>query len=128
MFSDERDLELVAANDVADEHVVSPVVSAFGCAPRHRVCLLQDDFVSVEQPRNLDGYFFTSFRRSRNQRRLRDIMSHREAHAPEHLDSFGDFVDKLVLLVVVRIEKQMQLMERWPCDLPVMLFVQIAQL
>src|SRR5262249_56444485 len=107
VFGDEPDLKLVAPNHVAHEQVVCAVVSAFGRAPSHRARLLQDDFVSVEQPRNLDRCFLTAFWRSRNQRSFGRVMSHGEAHAAERLNAFSDLVDKLVLLLVMLVEEQM---------------------
>jgi hypothetical protein len=54
-------------------------------------------------------------------------VSHCDADAAEQLDSFGDLVDELVLLLVVLVEEQMQLIKRRPCHLPVVLLVQVAQ-
>jgi hypothetical protein len=54
-------------------------------------------------------------------------VSHREADAAQELDAFGDFVDKLILLAVVLVEQKVQLVERRPADLPMMLLVQISQ-
>jgi len=41
-------------------------------------------------------------------------VSHCDADAAEQLDSFGDLVDELVLLLVVLVEEQMQLIKRRP--------------
>src|SRR5438094_1744756 len=86
VFGDEPDLQFVAADHVADKEVVRAVVAGLGCAPRHGASFLQDDFVSMEEARNLHGHFLTSFWRSRNQRHIHDVVGHRHAHATEQLD------------------------------------------
>jgi hypothetical protein len=54
-------------------------------------------------------------------------MGHCDAYPAEHLDSLGDLVDKVILPFVVLVEQQMQLFERRPCCLPVVLLVQITE-
>src|SRR3954469_24630014 len=67
VLGDEPDLELIGANHRAYEEVVRPVVTGFVGQAGHRAGLLQDDFVGVENTRDLDGDRLTALWRPRNQ-------------------------------------------------------------
>jgi hypothetical protein len=51
----------------------------------------------VQEARNLRGRLFTAFRRARNERRLGHIGCHRQTHAAQKLNSFGDRIDQFAL-------------------------------
>jgi hypothetical protein len=127
VLGDEPDLQFVAADHVAHDQVVRPIVAAFGRTPRHRARFLQYDLVRVQQARDLHRHLLSTLGRTRNQRRLGDVVSHGHADATRQLDALGDLVDEVVLLAVVFVEQQVQLIEGWPRDLPVVFLVQIAQ-
>ena len=94
--------------------VIGSIVAAFGRASRHRPCFFQHDLVRMQQARNLDRCLFATLRRPGNECRLGDIVCHRDAHAAQELNALGDFVDKLVLFVVVLVEQEMQLIKVGP--------------
>ena len=127
MFGNEPDLQLVAADYAADDQIIRAIVAAFSRATCHRACFLQHDLMRVQQPRNLNRYFFAPLRRSWNHRRLGHVVGHGDADAAEELDSLCDGIDQLVLLVMMFVEQQMQLIERRPRHLPVVFLVQVAQ-
>jgi hypothetical protein len=60
-------------------------------------------------------------------RYLGNIVRHCDADAAEELYPLGDGVDQFHLLVEVLVEKQVQLVERRPGDLPVRFLVQIGE-
>src|SRR5947209_12481791 len=66
-------------------------------------------------------------RRPFDARMLSDIMRHANCHATESLNSLGNLVDHLVLLLVMRVEQQVQLIKRVSRYLPVMLFVHLSE-
>src|SRR5207249_5310173 len=105
IVGNEPDLQLVRPNDVAHEEVVGAVIARLRRLPRHRPRLLQDDFMGMKQSGDLRGNLLTLSRRSRDQRHLRHIMSHGDAHAAQRLDPFRDGVDQLSLFVEVRSEE-----------------------
>src|SRR5215469_14070966 len=49
VFRQEPHLQLVGADDIADQHVVGSVVTRIRGLPRHAACFLQNDLVSFEQ-------------------------------------------------------------------------------
>ena len=104
MFGNEPDLQFVLANHVADDQIVRAIVTAFSRTPSHGTSFFQHDFVRMQQSRDLDGDLFAASWWSRNQRRLGDVVSHRDTHAAEQLDPLGDRIDRLVLLLVMLVE------------------------
>ena len=72
VLGDEPDLEFIAANDVADQQIVRPIVAAAGGQPRHRASLLEYHLVCVEQPRDLDRRRLASAGRARDDGRFRN--------------------------------------------------------
>ena len=126
MLGDEPDLQLIAPNDLADKQVVCPVVTGVGCPPCHSASLLQDNFMGMEQAGNLDGHFLASFWWTRNRCGIGDVGGDRNADAAEKLNTFSNLVDKIVLLLIMLVKQQVQLIERRPCHLPVVLLVQVA--
>src|SRR6266566_2771965 len=111
MFGQEPDLEFVGANDVADQHVVGAVVAGFAGLLGHGASFFEQEFVSVEEPRNLYGNLFAAARRAGNDGSLGDVGGHGQADAAERLEAFGDGVDQFVLLFIMLIEKKMNLIE-----------------
>ena len=81
----------------------------------------------MQQAGDLHRQFLATFRWPRNQRHIGHVRRHRDAHAAQYLNAFGNRVDKLILLAVMLVEQQMQLIERRSRDLPVVLLVQVAQ-
>src|SRR5438128_11292790 len=127
MFGDEPDLQLVMANYVAGDQIVRAIVTAFSRTASHGTSFSQHDFVRMQQSRDLDGDLFAASWWSRDQRRLGDVVSHCDTHAAEQLDSLGDRINRLVLLLVVPVEQEMELTERRSRKLPMMFLVQIPQ-
>jgi hypothetical protein len=74
-----------------------------------------------------DGNLLTAARRTLDPRNLSNIVRHRDADAAKELYPLGNGVDQFHLLVEVLVEEQMQLVERWPGNLPVRFLVQIAE-
>ena len=83
VFGNEPDLQVVAADYAADDQVIRAIVAAFSRATCHRARFLQHDLMCMQQPRNLNRYFFASLRRSWNQRRLGHIVGHGYADTAE---------------------------------------------
>ena len=81
----------------------------------------------VEKARNLNGDLFAAAGRPRDDRRLGDVGRHREADTAEELDSLGDLVHELVLLLVVFVEEEMELVEGVAGHLPVVLLVHVPK-
>jgi hypothetical protein len=78
----------------------------------------------MEQPRELHGNLLAAAGRARDQgRRLRHVVRHRETHAAQRLDPLGDGVHQLALFSEVLVEEEVELVERRPTDLPVVLLV-----
>src|ERR1039458_5030263 len=127
LFVHKPDLQLVQTKNVADQQVIGPIVSArrrgSGCLAR----CPNDEFVRLYQTEQLNGNIFTGPRRAGNARRFGNIVRHGDGNSAEGLNAFGQCVDKLSLFAVVLVEKKMELVERGTRDLPVVLFVQVAQ-
>ena len=49
MFGEEPNLQLVAANHLADQQIVGAIVAGVGGNLGHGMCFLQDDFVGFQQ-------------------------------------------------------------------------------
>ena len=81
----------------------------------------------MQQPRNLHRHFVAAARRARNQRCLRHVVGHGDAHAAQRLDPLRDGVHEFALLIEVLVEEKMELVERRPADLPVVFLVQVPQ-
>ena len=127
MFGEEPDLEFVGANDIADEKIVGAIVAGVIGFFGHGASFLEDHFMGFEEAGNLDGSFFAAARWARNDGCLRNIRGHGDADAAEELDAFGDRVHEFDLFAEMLIEEHMELIEGVADDLPVMLFVEIAQ-
>jgi len=98
VFRDEPHLQFVSPDDVADQQVVGPIVARLRGATSHRAGFLDHDFVRVKQTRDLDRRLFAPAGRPRDERRLGDVVRHRDADTAEQLDTFRDRIDELVLL------------------------------
>ena len=70
---------------------------------------------------------FPAHGRARDQSSFRDVGRHGEAHPAERLNPFRDGVHETALFFKVFVEKEMEGVERGPGDLPVVLFVEVAQ-
>ncbi len=127
VFGDKPNLKLVGADDFAHEEVVCAVVAGFGGLLGHRASFLQKNFVGFEETRDLDRNFFAATRRAGNDAGFSDVCGHGEAYAAEKLDALRDGVHEFVLLFVVLIKEKMKLVESVAGDLPMVLFVEIAE-
>src|SRR5262245_9507599 len=76
----EPDLELVTPDDVAHDEIICPIVARLRRAARHRSCLFEHDFVSMEESRDLCRRFLAALGWPGNQGRLGDVRCHRNAH------------------------------------------------
>jgi hypothetical protein len=126
MFAEEPDLKLVGAKDLTDDQVIRPIVANFGSAAPKRSSQADDDSVGIEQSRQLNRDLFPSPWRPFDPGGLRHIRRHRQAYSPEQLNTFGDRVNQLDLLAIVFVVQQMELIESRTGNLPVRLFVQVA--
>src|SRR5579862_2321001 len=127
MLTQEPCLQLVAAQNFADNQIVRAVVSEFAGTVRQFANLSNDHLMCVHQPGKLYRDGLTSARWTLDSRHLSNIVRHRDADAAEELYPLGDGVDQFHLLVEVLVEKQMQLIERRSGDLPVRFLVQITE-
>src|SRR5215468_6576572 len=127
VFRDEPHLQFVSPDDVADQQIIGPIVARLGGATSHRAGFLDQDFVRVKQTRDLDRRLFAPAGRPRDERRLGDVVRHRDADTAEQLDTFRDRIDELVLLAGVLVEEQMELVEARTRNLPMVLLVEVAQ-
>jgi len=69
------------------------------------------------------GNLLAAAGRTRDQGRLRHVVRHRETHTAQRLDPLGDGVHQLALFSEVLVEEEVELVERRPTDLPVVLLV-----
>src|SRR6266851_1119292 len=127
MFGDEPDLQLVGADDVADQKIVGAVVAGFVGLFGHSAGFLEDHFVSLEEARNLNRHFFAAARWTGNDGGFGDVGGHGQADGAEALNAFGDAVYQFILFFVVFIEEQMYLVEGVAGYLPMMFFVEITK-
>src|SRR3984957_873954 len=127
MLGEEPDLKLLGSNALADDQVVGAVIARVRSLLRHGVRFLEDEFMSFEQARDLHRGFFASARRPRDQGGFGDVVRHGDADAAQELNALGYGVHQFVLLAVVLVEQKMELVERVAGDLPVVLFVHVAQ-
>src|SRR5689334_12570706 len=127
MFGDEPDLKLVGANDVTYEEVIRAIVACFRSLFGHSARLFEENFVSFEKARNLNGHFFASTGRTGNDSCFGNVRRHGETNAAQKLDTLGNGVNEFVLFFVMLVEEKMELVKSVACDLPVMLFVEVAK-
>ncbi len=127
MLGNKPRLQLVRTNHIADQQVVGAVVASVGGFLGHSARFFEDELVRFQQPRNLHGHFLAAARRPGNHRCFGNIGRHRNAYAAKKLNALSDGIDQLALLVVVLVEKQVELIKRVSCDLPMMLLVHVAQ-
>src|SRR5690242_9858528 len=127
MLTQEPRLQLIAAQNFADNQIVRAVVPEFAGAACQFSSLSNDHLMRVQQSGKLYRDRLTSARWTLDSRHLSNILRHRDADAAKELNPLGDGVDQFHLLVEVLVEKQMQLVERRPGDLPVRFLVQIAE-
>ena len=114
MFGQKPHLKLIGAHHVADQQIVGPgvpvLIGRFGGFPG----LAKNRLVRFEKARNLNRNFFAAARRTFDSGHLSHVVRHRHADPAQQLNSFGNLVHQLVLLLVMFVEKQMQLIERMP--------------
>src|ERR1039457_5569966 len=127
LFVHKPDLQLVQTKNVADQQVIGSVVAASRCGSGRLAGCPNDEFVGLHQTEQLNGNVFTAPRRAGNARSFGNIVRHGDGNSAEGLNAFGQRVDKLSLFAVVLVEKKMELVERGTRDLPVVLFVHVAQ-
>ena len=127
VFSQKPDVELVRAQDTAHEEIIRAVVPVVGGGLGRLPDFPDHDLVGLEQPRELNGRLLPATGRPGNAGGLGDIGGHRDAEASERLDSRGDVVDELHLLLAVFVEEPVKLMEGPARELPVVLLVEVAE-
>lgn len=127
MFGEEPDLELVGPNDFADDEIVGAVIAGVGRLLGHGMRFLENEFVGFEEAGDLHGGLFSSARWARDHRGFGDVGRHRKADSAEELNALGDGIYELVLFSVMLIEEQVELVKGVARDLPVVLFVHVAQ-
>src|ERR1043166_2934839 len=127
MLREEPDLRLVHTDDVAHKQIVGSVITALGRHPGDYAAFPQDNLVRLQQPRNLCPCLFTASRRAGNERRLRDVGAHRQAHAAQRLHALCNGIDANGLFPGVFVEEEMEFVKRRALHLPMVLLVQIAQ-
>jgi len=81
--------------------------------PRDIEATLDDDLVGFEESGDLDLNPFPAARTTRDAGHLGHITTHGDGDAAEELDSLGDGVDHLNLLVEVFVEEEVELVEGW---------------
>jgi len=74
MLGDEPALQLVRSHDLADDQIVRAIVAALRCFARERACLLQHDFMSIEQSAQLTRHALATARCSRDTGFLHDVV------------------------------------------------------
>ena len=73
MLSKEPRLQFVASQDLADDQIVGPVIAQPRSARCEVTAVANNDFVCIEQSRQLHRHFFAAPRGSRYAGRLRHI-------------------------------------------------------
>src|SRR5215204_4449115 len=79
VLGEEPDLELVGADDVADDEVVGAVVAGVVGALGDVVGQLQDQLVAFEEPRDLDQHVLAAAWRAFEARHLGHVLRHSDA-------------------------------------------------
>src|SRR5579862_4858713 len=105
MLTQEPRLQLIAAQNFADNQVVRAVVPEFAGTACQFANLSNDHLMRIQQPRKLYRGGLTSARWPLDSRHLSNIVRHRDADAAEELYPLGDGVDQFDLLVEVLVEK-----------------------
>ena len=127
MLGKKEDVHLVCPNHIADDQIVGPVIAVLARLPRRPAGLDENLFMRVEQSGDLPRHRFATLWRPLDRTRLGHIVRRRKRNTAECDDAFGQLVHQLDLLVVVLIKEEMQLVKGGAGDLPVMLFIQVAQ-
>ncbi len=127
VLADEPGLELVGAEDVADDEIVGALIAGFRRPLGDVEAALDDEFVGLEEAGDLDGNLFPAAGRTVDAGDLGYIAAHGDGDAAEELDALGDGVDHLNLLVEVLIEEEVKLVEGGAGDLPVVFLVHVAE-
>src|SRR3954452_21100312 len=127
VLGEEPDLQLVPAQDVAHQQVVrAPVLRFVGRVDR--VARLADDrLVPAEQARDHRRDLLGPVRRALDLRQLGGVARVANRDPAERLDTLGEQVDQLELLLGVLVEQQMQLVEGGAGDEPGVLLVERVQ-
>jgi hypothetical protein len=127
VLTDEPGLEFVGPEDVTDDQVVGALIARFVGGVGDVEAALDDDFVGFEEAGDLDGHLFPASRRTADAGDLGYVAAHGDGDAAKELDALGDGVDHLDLLVEVFVEEEVKLVEGGAGDLPVVLFVHVAE-
>ena len=123
---DEPALQLVAAHDLADDHIIGAVIAGVGGQACQRARVEQDGFVGIKQARQLGDGRLASARRARDRRFIDHVLGQREGDAAQCLHALGQGVHDQDLVVVVLVKGQKQLVEGGAGSLPVRLLVGVA--
>jgi hypothetical protein len=127
VLADEPGLEFVGAEDVADDEVVGALVAGFvGCFGDVEAAL-DDQLVGFEETGDLDGHLFPAAGRAPDPGSFGYVCSHGDGDTAKELNALGDGVDHFDLFVEVLVEEEVELVEGWAGDLPVVFFVHVTQ-
>src|SRR5262245_1814802 len=127
MLAHEPALQLVGADDIADEKIIGTIVAAVSGFARQRACLDEDRLVCTAQLIELRFHGLATAWYSPDSALGRGVERERQRDATERLHTLCNRVGQLGLLPVVFVEEQMKLVERRAGSLPVVLLVQISQ-
>jgi len=97
MFGEEPYLEIVRADDIADQQIVCAVVARVGCGPGWRPDFFQNDLQGFQRAGALYGNLLPRTRRPRNHGHFRDVGRHRDADAAQKLDTLRNGVHQFQL-------------------------------
>ena len=83
--------------------------------------------MSFEETRYLNRHFFPAARRSRDDGCFSDVGGHCQTDSAQQLNSLSDHVHQVVLFIMMLIKEQMKLVKSMPCNLPMVLLVEVAK-
>src|SRR6266852_7322624 len=118
MLANKPHLQLIGPQNIADNHVICPVVSQGGRTFRQFTAVSNDDLVSVQQAGELHRNLFPALGWPLNPCSLSHIVGHGDAEATEQLNPFGQGVDKIRMLTEMFVEQQVKLVKSRASDLP----------
>jgi hypothetical protein len=125
MFGYKPDLKLVPAKDGANQQVIGSVVAARRRGTSRLAAFVDDEFVRLQQTKQLNGRVFASSRHASDARCLGNIVSHGDGHSTERLNAFRQLIHKLRLLAEVLVEEKVELVKRRTGHLPMVLLVHV---
>jgi hypothetical protein len=127
MLDEEPGLQFIGPDHVGDDQIVCTVISRLGSSLSCVMGIHQDKLMRLEQPRQHSRHFLAAIRWPRDPRNFRDMSRISDRNPAKRLDSFGDFIDQLDLLVGVFVEQKVKLIEGGSAHQPMMLLVERIQ-